>query len=120
MQVTVRDDGAVLEGTVVGVHSAATSGTTARLRPEALTVYLVPAADSTGQFQSVWVGADGHFATQQVAPGTYRAFALDHQDPDLQFASEEALARFASQTQTIEVAAWQKTSFHLSLIRKAP
>ena len=120
MEVTLRDDGADVEGTVDANNPDGVSGGGSNPRPGVLSVYFLPSADSSGRFQMLWVSPSGHFEGHQIAPGTYRVVALDHQDPGLQFASEEALARYASQTQIVQIAAGQKTSLHLSLIRGTP
>lgn len=115
MEIHVRDDGADVEGMVSDISTAGSRGTFLGVSPN---VYFLPAEDSTGQFRMTWVGPDGHFEQHQLPPGAYRVLALDQQDPELQYASREALARYDSAMQTIEVAPGQKTQVRVSLARR--
>lgn len=76
----------------------------------------MPTANSSGQFKQGWVTPEGKFQVQQVAPGDYRVFAFERPQQDLEYATEEALRRYDSQSQVITVAAEQKKTLRLSLI----
>jgi hypothetical protein len=111
IEITIRDDGATVEGTIEGNV------------PSTSIVYLVPQASGDGRFRAAWISFNQSgeirtttFRTEQLAPGSYRVFALDHQNPELQYATEEELARYESKTQVIQVAAGDKTHVKLSVI----
>jgi len=121
MEIHVRDDGADVQGRVdVGANRESSSVGLGNVAAQSPIVYFLPAADSTGQFRMVWAPATGEFQQQQLAPGTYRVLTLDHQDPELQYATDEALAQYDSKMQIIEVAAGQKVKLQLSLIHRTP
>jgi len=123
MEIEVRDDGGAVEGTISGLDAnAPRSITVFNGMAEAPTVYFFPSEGSTGQFRmQLWnIGPNGHFEEHQLPPGAYRVLALDHQDPELQYASSETLAQYESAMQVIEVAADQKSQVHLTLVRRTP
>jgi len=117
IEITVRDDGAEVEGTIE-------STTTADLRQPGFnspgqplsSVYFLPMADSGGQFSVAWVSPDGKFQLQQLPPGAYRVLAFDRQQPDLEYASEEVLGQYDSKARVIHVVSGQKEHLRLPLI----
>jgi hypothetical protein len=114
LEITVRDDGAEVEGTVEGVPQS--HGNFFITGPKTPSVYFVPARDGTGQFRTAWA-FNGSFQTQQLPPGNYRVFALDHQEPELQYATDEVLAQYEPGSQILYVSPGQKIHLRLSLIR---
>jgi hypothetical protein len=118
IEITLRDDGATVEGTVEGIEAAE------RFKPAA--VYFLPLADGGGRFRIAWIGysqsnqvTTATFRAEQLAPGGYRVLALDHQAPELEYATEEELAKYESKTQALHVDAGQKTRIQLSLIGRS-
>ncbi len=117
IEITVRDDGAQVEGTIEGT-------TTTDVRRAGFDtpgqspghVYFVPMADSGGQFSVAWVSPDGKFHLQQLPPGAYRVLAFDRQQPDLEYASDEVMNQYDSKAQVIRVVAGQKEHLRLPLI----
>ena len=117
IEITVRDDGAQIEGTIEGT-------TTTDVRRAGFdspgqspgNVYFVPMADSGGQFSMAWVSPDGKFQLQQLPPGAYRVLAFDRQQPDLEYASDEVMSQYDSKAQVIRVVAGQKEHLRLPLI----
>jgi hypothetical protein len=73
-------------------------------------------ADSGGQFSEAWVTPDGKFQLQQLPPGAYRVLAFDRQQPDLEYASDEAMGQYDSKTRVIRVVSGQKEHLRLPLI----
>lgn len=118
IEITLRDDGAEVTGSVQRAGTTSRSaGTTGRMRGRE-TVYFVPTAESSGQFREAWTNEDGTFQTAQLPPGTYRVLAFEHQHEELEHASEETLRGYESEGQVIHVAAGQKEHLRLSLVKK--
>lgn len=116
IEVTLRDDGAEVNGTVE-------DATRRDRRPDQnedgtpqYHVYFVPVGGSPGQFRQTIGGPDGTFAQEQLPPGTYRVLAFDREQEDLEYASEEALRKFESKGQIIHIGAGQKERLRLRLI----
>jgi hypothetical protein len=107
LEVTVRDDGAAVDGTV----DVRGQGSTFRVPA----VHFVPMADGGGQFRLAWANVDGRFAAQQLSPGAYRVIAFDRQRPELEYATEEALSQYDSTAKVIHVVAGQKEHLRLPL-----
>ena len=117
IEITVRDDGAQVEGTI----EATTTTDVPRAGFDSPGqspghVYFVPMADSPGQFSMAWVSPDGKFRLQQLPPGAYRVLAFDRQQPDLEYASDEVMSQYDSKAQVIRVVAGQKEHLRLPLI----
>lgn len=111
MEITLRDDGAQVDGTV----EASIRGSTFRVPA----VHFVPMSDGGGQFRVAWTYGDGRFQVQQLPPGAYRVLAFDRQRPDLEYATEEALSQYDSNAQVIHVVAGQKEHLQLPLINRS-
>jgi len=117
IEITVRDDGAQVEGTI----EATTTTDVPRAGFDSPGqspghVYFVPMADSGGQFSMSWVSPDGKFRLQQLPPGAYRVLAFDRQQPDLEYASDEVMSQYDSKAKVIRVVAGQKEHLRLPLI----
>ena len=117
IEITVRDDGAEVEGTIERTP-AGRGDKTGFTSPGASqgNVYFVPKDDDTGQFRVAWLSVDGTFQVHELPPGVYRIFAFDRQQPDLEYASEEAMAQYEPKSQVIRVVAGQKVRLQLPLI----
>lgn len=59
-------------------------------------IYLLPLADSTGQFREVWASPDGKFSLGQIPPGDYQVLAFDRPQPELEYRNEEAMRKYDS------------------------
>jgi hypothetical protein len=116
IEVTMRDAGADVDGTIDGVATSL-SGTDGVAAPpdNSPHVYFVPLADSGGEFRDAWVSAEGKFG-QQLPPGTYLALAFDRPQPELEYGNPEAIRAFEERGQLIRVTAGQKDHLHLQLI----
>jgi hypothetical protein len=117
IEITVRDDGAQVEGTIEGTTSTevrrAVFNSPGQSRGN---VYFVPMSGSGGQFREAWISPDGKFQLQQLPPGAYRVLAFDRQQPDLEYASDEVMGQYDSKTRVIRVVSGQKEHLLLPLI----
>jgi len=109
IEITLRDDGADIDGVVEGVSSAAT------MRQFQGQVFFIPSVESGGQFHLAWLLADGRFQIRQLPPGTYRVLAFSR-GQDLEYANAEAMSKYDLKSQVIRVAAGQKEHLRLQLI----
>jgi hypothetical protein len=117
IEITVRDDGAEVEGTIE--RTPASGGDKTGFKSPGASqgnVYFVPTDDSSGQFRVAWLSPDGTFQLHQLPPGVYQILAFDRQQPDLEYASEEAMAKYEPKSQVIRVVAGQKVRLQLPLI----
>ncbi len=119
IEITMRDDTAELDGTVAGITPPAitegASSTFTRQPPPAW-VYCVPAPDSPGQFQQIWISPDGKFTSTAMPPGVYRILAFASQQPNLPYRDAEAMRAYESKGQVVHLSAGQKASVQLQLI----
>jgi hypothetical protein len=113
VDVTLRDDFAVLEGKVTGIP--AQQPKEGFSQPSAW-IYCVPLPDSAGTFAAWSQSSDGKIGSIQVAPGTYRVLAFATQQPDLPYRDPEAMRAYESKGQVIHLSPGEKTSVELSLI----
>jgi hypothetical protein len=134
IEVTVRDDGAEIAGTIADAAQQPAESTpgqsfTLQSGPRAFfyktsrrghyaasqvpVVYAIPAVRGIGQFATAYVGSDGKFQLKQLAPGSYRLLAFDRPHPEIEFASEDELRRYDSQAKPIEVNAGDKRTQQL-------
>lgn len=117
IEVTVRDDGAEVQGTIEGIKNDEDRGAEFFTPGQAqANVYFVPMSGSGGQLKEAWVSVGGKFQAEQLPPGTYRVLAFDRQQQDLEYASDEAMRQFDSKAQVISVVPGQKVQLRLSLI----
>lgn len=119
VEVTLRDDGAEISGTIEGlggnVAEAGASGIVDAPSAAAY-IYCVPLADSTGQFREARVGRDGKFDLQQVPPGAYRVMAFARPQSEMEYHNREAMRAYDTMGQVIRVSAGQKESVRLPLL----
>jgi hypothetical protein len=116
IEITVRDDGATVEGTVDRKTTDARRSTEPPPGRSFGVVYFVPLPDSTGTFTVSWISPDGHFRIQQLPPGDYRVLAFENERSDLEFESEEIMRPYESQTQVLHIAAGQKEQLRVTFI----
>jgi len=113
IEITIRDDGAEVEGTVEVATNNGPQGRGVSSPGQPVGVYFVPEKDGTGQFRVAWVSLGGQFQLQQLPPGDYRVLAFDRVREDLEYASEDVLRQYYFGSQIIHVVAGQKE--HLQL-----
>lgn len=116
IEVTVRDDGADVQGSVAGLPTSGNRDAAVYPSSQMLgAVYFVATTDG-GQMKQAWFQADGKFQVQQLPPGTYRVLAFEKQQPELEFANEELMSRYNSKAQVISVVPGQSENLRLSVI----
>ena len=114
IEVTLRDDGAQLNGSVVEIANR-NHGNGAVPGAIAGFVYLAPVQENA-QTKMTVVQADGSFELTQLPPGTYRVVAFEKQKADLEFWNEEAMRKY--DTQVITVLPGQKEKIQVSFVRE--
>jgi hypothetical protein len=117
IEITVRDDGAELDGTLDFVKlGPSRQALQSRWDGPLGNIYVIPAGKIDSRLKVAPASADGTFTIQQIAPGTYRVFATDSRQFLMQSLSEEWLKRHDSEVQVLRVVAEQKEHLRLSLI----
>ncbi|HTS60060.1 MAG TPA: carboxypeptidase-like regulatory domain-containing protein [Terriglobales bacterium] len=110
IEVTMRDDGAEVEGMVDGMARTAseTGGSAA--------VYLIPLPDGGGEYREAEVSPEGKFNFEQVPPGLYEALAIDRTQPRLEYRNSEAMRAYESKGQVVRLSPGQKEQLRLQVI----
>src|SRR6267142_3673357 len=116
IEVTLRDDGAEVTGTVEDAARMDRRPDQGQAVSTQYYVYFVPIGESSGQFRQTIGSPDGTFVQTQLPPGAYRVLALESAQEDLEYANEEALRKFESKGQVIHVSARQKERLRLKVI----
>jgi hypothetical protein len=116
MEITVRDDGAELDGTLDYVKvGPGRQALQSHWDGPLGNIYVIPIDKIDSQPKLGYANGDGTFTIQQIAPGTYHVFAIDNSQ-QMQSVSEEWLKQHESKVQVLRVVAEQKEHLHLSLI----
>jgi hypothetical protein len=117
IEITVRDDGAELDGTLDFIKLGPSRQTLqSRWDGPLGNIYVIPAGKIDSRLKVTPANTDGTFTIQQIAPGSYRVFATDSRQFFMQSLSEEWLKRHESEVQVLRVVAEQKEHLRLSLI----
>ena len=114
IEITLRDDGATVEGTIENWRSETQGRDTLLPGQQLACIYLVPMTGTMAPPLVGWTG-DGHFSLQQVPPGSYRALAFNRQPGELEFTNEEAMKKYEAKSQVIQLEAGQKQELKLQL-----
>jgi len=123
IEITMRDDTAVISGTIEGMPPAPPVVSTPALNAARVTpamqsparVYCIPAADSGGQYTEAWVSPEGSFVSAPLPPGAYRVLAFDHAQ-QLEYRNPEAMQAYDSRGPLVQVAGGQKEQVRVPLI----
>jgi hypothetical protein len=119
IEITMRDDGATLEGTVTrgSQDTAATPGSSIQSvgGPRAW-IYCLPLSGSTGRFQEFAPSPDGKFRSPVMAPGAYRVLAFEGPRPELAYRDSEAMRAYSTRGQVVNLTAGQSMHLELELI----
>ena len=118
IDVTVRDDGAHVQGEIEHWAEEARAHGSGFNAPGHLSacVYLVPRSGSAGQFRVAWVN-DGKFELSQVPPGEYEVLAFDRPPLDLEYESSEAMQKYEGKWQGLHLGPGAKENLKVPLIR---
>jgi hypothetical protein len=106
IEVTLRDDGAEVSGTVEDEAASAQIG----VNPSSHYIYLLPAEESAGQIRQSATWRGNSFTIAQVPPGDYLAIAFDQVMQELPYGNEEALRPLLNKGKMIHVEAGQKVN----------
>lgn len=118
IEVTVRDDGAEVTGTVEGRLQAAETNGPSGGRMQQTFIYFLPVHGTGAQFRTSAIFSpdrDAPFGLQQIPPGEYRVLAFNRQNPALEFATEESLKKYEDKMRSVTLTANQKSSVRVSL-----
>jgi hypothetical protein len=110
VEITLRDDGAEVEGAVENANSPGSS------QQSQGQVYFVPVAGNDGQPRIAWLSPEGKFQLRQLPPGEYRVLAFNHPQPELEYESAEAMRKYDSKAQILRVTPGQKAHLRLQFI----
>lgn len=117
LEITMRDNGAEVDGTIDSTNATPDrSAANNRFTQSAGFVCLAPMDTMDGRCKITWINPDGTFTFQQLAPGTYRALAMDRTHPQVEWLDPEFLTQHESKIQVIRVAQEQKERVRLPLI----
>jgi hypothetical protein len=108
IEVTMRDDGAELDGTVEdGASSTGTDGVESMPH-----VYLIPLPDSSGEYRNVGVPRS-KFLLGDLQPGAYRILVLNPPQPELAYRDPEAMRVYDSLGIVVRLEPGQKEQVRL-------
>jgi hypothetical protein len=111
IDVTLRDDGGQVSGTV---HEADSSeGNGANTPPRY--VYLLPVEGSSSPLRQSATWSGNSFYIDQVAPGNYLVIVFDQRQDGLPYGSEEAIRPLLKEGKMVHVEAGQKVSVDLQV-----
>jgi hypothetical protein len=128
IDVTMRDDGAEISGTIEGLGGSSFGGDDSPAQGPGgfiggsfsghipAYVYCVPLPEGSGQFRQGPVMPDGKFDLQQVPPGSYRVLAFDRPQMELEYRNSEAMRAYDAKGQVVRLVAGQKENLRLQLI----
>jgi hypothetical protein len=115
IEITLRDDGGEVSGTVEEATSTEGNSVRSGENPQFRYVYLLPMGESTWPQPPTVRTLDGTFKMEQVAPGDYLVAAFDQVQQDLPYGSEEALRPLEGKGQAIHVEAGQKVNVRVKV-----
>ena len=116
IEVTLRDDGAELDGTIASPPNDSGSPDSSATRAW---VYCVPLPEGSGQFHEIVVSDDGKFAIPMMAPGDYRILAFDRPQLRLPYREAESMKPYASKGLPVHLSAGQKMTVQAPIISAA-
>ncbi|MFZ0770390.1 MAG: carboxypeptidase-like regulatory domain-containing protein [Candidatus Sulfotelmatobacter sp.] len=116
IDITMRDDNAELEGTLLGI--VPTPADPGRWSSPGY-IYCIPLPDSSGQFLEISASSDGKFDYRMVAPGVYRVIAFGSQQRDLPYRDPEAMKLYETKGQIVHFAPGQKATLQLEIVSYA-
>lgn len=115
IEITMRDDGAEISGTIDGIASS-TQGASSGTGQSRLHVYCFPLADSSGTFTQFGVQLDGSFDYSGLPPGAYRLLAFDGAPSEIEYRSPEAMQAYDAKGLVVHLAGGQKERVTLPMI----
>lgn len=118
IEITIRDDGAHVQGEIEHWSEEAQAHGLALNVPghPPACVYFIPRSESSGQFRVAFV-SDGKFELSQVPPGEYEVLAFDRQPLDLEYESGEAMQKYEGKWQEVHLGPAANESLKVPLTR---
>jgi hypothetical protein len=112
IDITMRDDNAELEGTLLGEPT-----TPHDTNPSTSLGFIecIPLPDSTGQFLEISASPDGKFDYRMITPGAYRVIAFATRQRDIPYHDAEAMKLYETKGQVVHFAPGQKVALQLQL-----
>jgi hypothetical protein len=125
IDIVLRDDGAMIEGTVEGMpvtpsSVGGTAGAGLVRIPAASYVYCIPLPDSPGRFTVSRISPEGTFQLQQLPPGVYRILAFDRQQDELEYRNAEAMSIYEGKGPVVRLVPGQTEQVRVTLISTLP
>lgn len=118
IEVTLRDDGAAVTGTIENAGNLIQPPTQSNEDSETY-IYFLPISGNSGQFREVTGAPDGTFEEEQVPPGTYLVLAFGREHEELAYASQEVLHKLEPQGQVIHLNPGQKEHLRLRITQES-
>lgn len=115
IEVTLRDDGAEVSGTVEGMNAGGTARETAQGSPTSF-ICLVPIGQDKRQPPMMMPAWNGRFQFMQVPPGEYLLLRYEEDQLDLPYGEEEFVKQMEGKGQRIRAEAGEKVSVKVNLI----
>jgi hypothetical protein len=114
LEVTLRDDGAQVQGEVAGDETSPAAAWSGAMKSRF--VHFVPMPGSTGQYRETSSNSQGAFIESQLPPGEYLVLAFSGGDPNLHLSFADAITKYSAVGQVIGVAPEQKLQLRLKAI----
>jgi hypothetical protein len=115
IEVTLRDDGAEVAGTMEGMNAGGTARETTQGSPTSI-ICLVPIGQGRWQQPMMMPVWNGMFKFMQVPPGEYLLLGYEEDQIDLPYGEEEFVKKMESKGQRIRVEAGEKVNVKVKLI----
>jgi hypothetical protein len=119
IEITMRDDGAEISGTVEGITSPAQGAGSVGTGQSRVHIYCIPLADSSGYFSEIGVQPDGSFDYPGLPPGAYRLLAFDGATMDptqIEYRNPEAMQAYDAKGLVVHLTSGQKERVTLPMI----
>ena len=116
VEVTMRDDGGKIEGTIPTIAQSTSVDAIMMPHSPQAWVYCIPRPNGPGQFETLSVSGDGKFRSRALAPGDYLLLAFSERQPFLAYRDAEAMKAYESKGQVVHVSAGQNASVQLEVI----
>jgi hypothetical protein len=115
IEVTLRDDGAEVAGTIEGMNAGGTVRETTQGSPTSI-ICLVPIGQGRWQQPMMMPASNGMFQFTQVPPGEYLLLGYEGDQIDLPYEEEEFVKKMEGKGQRIRVEAGEKVNVKVTLI----
>jgi hypothetical protein len=127
LEITVRNDGGRIEGTIEDANPSSNAGDEASPRSSLVAgigapagyVYCIPLPDSAGQFMEFPASSDGNFNSPELPPGGYRVLAFKQPNQELEYRNPEAMRAYESEGVLVRLAPAGKETVRLHLISRS-